>query len=147
MDTGTIVSLSISGAALAFSVYVFFVERYHKKKYDERLAQLEIDEKEKSLEEEKKAFIRCTPLKREAGKQPRFLIENVGKHPACNLVIENTLDIDVIRKNLFPFAKLDPMQGVEVYYIDYSVEPSVNLRFTYTDGRGEQEQEVVMQIH
>ena len=147
MDTGTIVSLSISGAALAFSVYVFFVERHHKKKYDERLAKLEIDEKERRVEDEKKAFIRCTPLKREAGKLPRFLVENIGKHAANGLTLQMPQFFQPVEKKLFPFAHLDPGQGVTVYYQNATQGvSSISLIFTYTDGRGEQEQEVVMQI-
>ena len=147
MDTGTIVNWSISGLALAFSVYVFFVERHHKKKYDERLAKLEIDEKEKSLEEEKKAFIRCTPLPKEEKKWPRFLVENIGKHAANSLTLQMPRFFQPIEKNLFPFAHLDPGQGVTVYYQNATQGvSSISLIFTYTDGRGEQEQEVIMQI-
>lgn len=147
MDTGTIVSLSISGVALAFSVYVFIVERRHKKKYDERLAKLEIDEKEKRLEEEKKAFIRCTPLKREEKKVPHFLVENIGRHAAVDLVLEKTQCLQPVDSKLFPFPKLDPGQGVEVYYMNYSRgESSIMLRFAYKDGLGDQTQEVALQI-
>ncbi len=147
MDTETIVNFSISGLALAFSVYVFFVERRHKKKYDERLTKLEINEKEKSLEEEKKAFIRCTPLKREEKKLPHFLVENIGRHAAVDLVLEKTQCLQPVDSKLFPFPKLDPGQGVEVYYMNYSRgESSIMLRFAYKDGLGDQSQEVALQI-
>ena len=139
--------MATAGAALAFSVITFFVEQHHKRKYDERLAKLEIDEKEKSLEEEKKAFIRCTPLEREEGKWPRFLVENIGKHAANSLTLQMPQFFQIVEKKLFPFAHLDPGQGVTVYYQNATQGvSSISLNFTYSDGRGEQEQEVIMQI-
>lgn len=147
MDTETIVNFSISGAALAFSVFVFVDNLIHRKKYEDPHTVLEIAEKEKSLEEEKKAFIRCTPLKREEKKLPHFLVENIGRHAAVDLVLEKTQCLQPVDSKLFPFPKLDPGQGVEVYYMNYSRgESSIMLRFAYKDGLGDQTQEVALQI-
>ncbi len=146
MDIETIISLSISGVAIAFSVFTFCVERCHKKKYDERLAKLEIAEKEKSLEEEKKAFIRCTPQKMEEGKLPCFVVENVGKHAALNLNLGATFLLKPVEDTLFPFPRLDPGQTIDVYYRFLRGQSSVTLTFSYTDGLGDQNQEVALQV-
>ena len=146
MDIGTIISLSISGAAIAFSVFTFCVERHHKKKYDERLAKLEIDEKEKSLEEEKKAFIRCTPLKREAGKNPHFLVKNIGKHAALDLTFGDGFLFRPEDETMFPFPRLDPGQTIDVYCKVLGGQSSVTVQFAYVDGLGRRYQEVSLQV-
>jgi len=147
MDILSIISVVISGLALCFSVYMFEENRHFRKKNDERLAQLEIAEKVKNQEEEKKAFIRCTPLKREMNKAPRFLVENVGKHEAKNVLLETPQFFQLVKIGLFPYTKLDPCQGVEVYYRIYKQGlSSIMLRFTYTDGTGQRIQEVALQV-
>ena len=147
MDIEDIVSLSISGLALAFSVYVFFVERRHKKKYDERLALLEIDEKEKSLEEEKKAFITCKTLPPVPGKFPKFEVMNIGRHAAAYLTLQMPDGFEIIR-GPFPFPQLDPGQPpIEVTYSNgWRGRETVPLIFEYEDGRGKQKQVVHLQI-
>lgn len=146
MNIENVISLTTAGVAIAFSVFTFCVERSHKKKYDERLAKLEIDEKEKRLEEEKKAFIRCTPLKREAGKNPHFLVKNIGKHAALDLTFWGGFLFRPEDESMFPFPRLDPGQTIDVYCKVLGGQSSVTVQFIYVDGRGRRYQEVSLQV-
>ena len=146
MDTETIVNFSISGAALAFSVFVFVDNLIHRKKYEDPHTVLEIDEKEKSLEEEKKAFIRCTPLKREAGKNPHFLVKNIGKHAALDLTFGDGFLFRPEDESMFPFPRLDPGQTIDVYCKVLGGRSSVTVQFAYVDGLGRRYQKVSLQV-
>lgn len=137
MDTGTIVSLSISGAALAFSVYVFFVERYHKKKYDERLAQLEIDEKERRVEDEKKANIVLRHKPRDGARSPAIQVVNIGRHEATDIRTQFSPEMNFDNPKLSAFCpQLPPGEHYDLTYESFG-HPRVEARITYTDGTGQ----------
>ena len=129
--------MSISGAALAFSVYVFFVERYHKKKYDERLAQLEIDEKERRVEDEKKANIVLRHKPRDGARSPAIQVVNIGRHEATDIRTQFSPEMNFDNPKLSAFCpQLPPGEHYDLTYESFG-HPRVEARITYTDGTGQ----------
>ena len=137
MDTGTIVSLSISGAALAFSVFVFVDNLIHRKKYDDRLTVQEIAEKERRVEDEKKANIVLRHKPRDGARRPAIQVVNIGRHEATDIRTQFSPEMNFDNPKLSAFCpQLPPGEHYDLTYESFG-HPRVEARITYTDGTGQ----------
>lgn len=137
MDTGTIVSLSISGAALAFSIFVFVDNLIHRKKYDDRLTVLEIAEKERRVEDEKKAKIVLRHKPRDGARLPAIQVVNIGRHEATDIRTQFSPEMNFDNPKLSAFCpQLPPGEHYDLTYESFG-HPRVEARIIYTDGTGQ----------
>ena len=137
MDTETIVNFSISGAALAFSVFVFVDNLIHRKKYEDPHTVLEIAEKERRVEDEKKANIILRHKSRDGVHRPAIQVVNIGRHEATDIRTQFSAEMNFDNPKLSAFCpQLPPGEHYDLTYESFG-HPRVEARITYTDGTGQ----------